>query len=83
MAHWKKMRDLQENTALTHNLEARLHNIYDLPFGNDYVRRVNFMRYFPICPTYGTKNSWDRPEEKDETLQESQLLQGNSDATNV
>ena len=70
MAHWKKMRELQDDSARTRHLEARLHAVYDLPIGMEYIRKFSFLRYIPVCPTFGSRESAEsQPEECDIILE--------------
>ena len=36
-------------------------NPYDLPFGMHFIRRVNWLRYCPISPTFATKTTTVSP----------------------
>lgn len=84
MSHWKKMRELQDDSARTRHLEARLHAVYDLPFGMNFIRRFNFLRYIPICPTFGFRATPRlQPEECDIILGTTNVADGKINVSDV
>lgn len=52
LAYWEKARQALNQKNTSQYLRKRLEDCYDLPFGNNFLRRYKWTTYIPFLPTY-------------------------------